>query len=125
MTIDIKAMLLRVVGQVFNEKFAVVVIISEGGSWLHGVQVSNRFGIGRTARIRASYERVNVFILSARRTERRRDARCCGRPVVEPCVLPYFVRSNRHSLVAEPSSLVTVMTEVRFPPEGWVTVTVA
>lgn len=62
MTIDIKAMLHRVVDDVFNEQFAVVDIISEADPWLHSVHVSGRFGNDRTARIRASYEWANVFI---------------------------------------------------------------
>ncbi|WP_461186782.1 hypothetical protein [Arthrobacter sp. Z4-13] len=62
MTIDIKAMLHRVVDEVFNETFAVVDVIPEADPWLHSVRVSGRFGNDRTARIRASYEWANVFI---------------------------------------------------------------
>lgn len=61
-TIDIKTMLHRVVGEVFDERFAVVDINSEANPWLHGVQVSGRFSIDRTARIRASYEWADAFI---------------------------------------------------------------
>jgi hypothetical protein len=38
-TIDIKAMLHRVVDEVFNETFAVVDVIPEADPWLHSVFV--------------------------------------------------------------------------------------
>lgn len=62
MTIDIKAMLHRVVDEVFDGTFAVADIISEADPWLHCVQVSSRVGVDRTARIRASYEWMDAFI---------------------------------------------------------------
>lgn len=55
-------MLHRIVGEAFDEKFAVVDINPEVDSWLHGIQVSGRFGVDRTARIRASCEWVDAFI---------------------------------------------------------------
>lgn len=62
MTIDIKAMLHRVVAEVFDENFAVAKVGSSDDSWLHGVQVSNRSDKGRAAIIRASYEWIDAFI---------------------------------------------------------------
>lgn len=62
MTIDIKALLHRVVDEVFNETFAVVQATPETQPGLHSVRVIGRFGNDRTARIRASYEWVTVFI---------------------------------------------------------------
>jgi hypothetical protein len=61
-TIDIKAMLQRVVGEVFDENFDVAEVSSGEDSWLHGVHVSSRFDKGRTAIIRASYEWMDAFI---------------------------------------------------------------
>ncbi|WP_326965304.1 hypothetical protein [Arthrobacter sp. PL16] len=62
MIIDMKAMLHRVVDEVFDETFAVTHIISEVDPWLHCVQVRSRSGIVRAARIRASYEWMDAFI---------------------------------------------------------------
>ncbi|MEN8582452.1 hypothetical protein B1A87_006690 [Arthrobacter sp. KBS0703] len=54
MTIDIKAMLHRVVAEVFDENFALANVSSSDDSWLHGVHVSNCSDKDRTAIIRAS-----------------------------------------------------------------------
>ena len=62
MTIDIKAMLHRVVAEVFGENFTVADVSSGDDSWLHGVHVSSRFDTDRTAIIRASYEWMDAFI---------------------------------------------------------------
>lgn len=62
MTIDIKAMLHRVVAEVFDENFTVADVSSSDDSWLHGVHVSSRYDKDRTAIIRASYEWMDAFI---------------------------------------------------------------
>lgn len=62
MTIDIKAMLDRVVAEVFDETFAVTTVNSSDDAWLHGVQVSRRADNGRAAIIRASYEWMDAFV---------------------------------------------------------------
>ncbi|KLU10232.1 hypothetical protein ABL57_07945 [Kocuria sp. SM24M-10] len=60
--IDIKAMLDRVVAEVFDETFAVRTVGSSDAAWLPGVQVSRRADNGRAAIIRASYEWMVAFI---------------------------------------------------------------
>ena len=62
MTIDIKAMLHRVVAEVFDETFAVTNASSSDDSWLRGVHVSNRSDQDRTAIIRASYGWMNAIV---------------------------------------------------------------
>src|SRR6476661_10129205 len=62
MTVDIKAMLHRVVAEVFDERFAVANVSSRDDSWLHGVHVSNRFDKHRTAIIRASYGWMDALV---------------------------------------------------------------
>ncbi|MFF2318353.1 hypothetical protein ACFVTE_19065 [Arthrobacter sp. NPDC058097] len=61
MNIDIKAMLHRVVDQVFDENFTVSEVSSKVDSWLHGVHVS-RVDKNRIAIIRASYEWIDAFV---------------------------------------------------------------
>jgi hypothetical protein len=62
MTIDIKAMLHRVVAEVFDENFAVTNASSSDDSWLHGVHVSNGSDQDRTAIIRASYGWMDAIV---------------------------------------------------------------
>ena len=62
MTIDIKAMLRRVVAEVFDENFAVANVSSSDDSWLHGVHVSNCADKDRTAIIRASYGWMDALV---------------------------------------------------------------
>jgi hypothetical protein len=62
MTIDIEAMLHRVVAEVFDENFAVAKVSSSDNSWLHGVHVSNRSNKDRTAVIRASYGWMDALV---------------------------------------------------------------
>ncbi|GER23985.1 hypothetical protein NCCP1664_24800 [Zafaria cholistanensis] len=62
MTIDIKAMLHRVVAEVFDGNFIVEDAPSSEGPQLPRVRVSARLDPGRTALIRASYEWVDAFI---------------------------------------------------------------
>lgn len=62
-TIDIKAMLYRVVGEVFDQKdFAVEDATSGDDPFLRAVRVINRQEQGRTAIIRATYEWMDAFI---------------------------------------------------------------
>ncbi|MFE4542314.1 hypothetical protein [Arthrobacter sp. NPDC056727] len=61
MNIDIKAMLCRVVDQVFDEDFTVADVSSKDEPWLHCVHVS-RADKDRTAIIRASYEWIDAFV---------------------------------------------------------------
>jgi len=60
--IDIKAMLHRVIAEVFDENFVITDVRSKEEAWLHGVRVSSRFDKDRTAIIRASYEWMDAFI---------------------------------------------------------------
>jgi hypothetical protein len=62
MTIDIKAMLHRVVAEVFDENFAVANVSSSDDARLHGVHVSNRSDNERTAVIRASYTWMDALV---------------------------------------------------------------
>ena len=62
MTIDIQAMLHRVVAEVFDENFTVENVGSSDDAWLHGVQVSKRCEKDRTAVIRASYEWMDALV---------------------------------------------------------------
>lgn len=62
MTIDIEAMLHRVVNEIFDETFVVVDVTPEADPRLHSVRVSGRLGNNRSARIRANYEWATVFI---------------------------------------------------------------
>ncbi|AUI52651.1 hypothetical protein [Arthrobacter crystallopoietes] len=62
MTIDIKAMLHRVVAEVYDENFTVTDAGSSDDSWLHGVHVSSQLNPDHTAIIRASYEWMDAFI---------------------------------------------------------------
>jgi hypothetical protein len=55
-------MLHRVVAEVFDGNFIVEDAPSSEDPWLHGVRVSGRLDRDCTARIRASYEWVDVFI---------------------------------------------------------------
>jgi hypothetical protein len=61
-TIDIKAMLHRVVDDVFDETFAIVEVVTDAEPRLHSVHVSSRSSNDRTARIEASYEWASVFV---------------------------------------------------------------
>jgi hypothetical protein len=61
-TIDIKAMLHRVVAEVFGENFTVAEVSSSEDAWLHGVHLSGSFDNDRTVNIRASYEWMDAFI---------------------------------------------------------------
>lgn len=62
MTIDIKAMLHRVVAEVFDETYAVEEVGYRDASWLHGVHVTCNSNKDRTAIIRASYEWFDAFV---------------------------------------------------------------
>lgn len=62
MTIDIRAMLHRVVAEVFDENFAVTDFGYSDDPGLHGVEVSSNLVEGRTAVIRAKYEWADAFI---------------------------------------------------------------
>ncbi|GAA3666319.1 hypothetical protein GCM10023081_01440 [Arthrobacter ginkgonis] len=62
MTIDIKAMLHRVIAEVFDGNFTVEDATSREDPQLHRVRVACRFDEGRTAIIRASYEWVDAFV---------------------------------------------------------------
>lgn len=63
MTIDIKAMLDRVVAEVFDDQdFTVEDATSSGDSFRHAVRVISRHEQERTAIIRASYEWMDAFI---------------------------------------------------------------
>jgi hypothetical protein len=62
MTIDIQAMLDRVVAEVFDETFTVAPINLSGDAWPHGVLISSRSGTGRTVIIRASYEWMDAVV---------------------------------------------------------------
>ncbi|MBG6191694.1 hypothetical protein IWX64_002661 [Arthrobacter sp. CAN_A212] len=62
MTIDIKAMLHRVVAEVFDNSYVVEDVEYSDASWLHGVHVSCSADKDRTAIIRASYEWFDAFV---------------------------------------------------------------
>lgn len=62
MTIDIKAMLDRVIVDVFEEDFVTQHITSTDPTWLHGVQVSSRIHKDRAAIIRAGLVWMDAFI---------------------------------------------------------------
>ena len=62
MTIDIKAMLHRVVAEVFDQNFTVEDATSSDDPLRHAVRVISRLVEDRTAIIRASYVWMDVFI---------------------------------------------------------------
>ncbi len=62
MSIDIRAMLDRVVAEAFDENFTATPTDSSDDSCLHGVHLSNRSGTDRTAIIRVSYEWMDALI---------------------------------------------------------------
>jgi hypothetical protein len=61
-TIDIKAMLHRVVDEVFDQNFTVEDTTSNDDAWIHAVRVICRLEPDRTAVIRATYEWMDVLI---------------------------------------------------------------
>ncbi|MFD2840666.1 hypothetical protein ACFSYH_08795 [Populibacterium corticicola] len=62
MTIDIKAMLHRIVAEVFDETFMIEQTTSSKNPWMHTVRVANPAIPERTAIICATYEWMEVFI---------------------------------------------------------------
>ncbi len=62
MTIDIKAMLHRIVAEVFDENFTVEETTSSKTPWIHAVRVSNPAIPERTTIICATYEWMEAFI---------------------------------------------------------------
>lgn len=62
MTIDIKAMLHRVVAEVFDENFTIEDATSTDDPSRHAVRVARRLDQDRTAIVRATYEWMDAFI---------------------------------------------------------------
>ncbi|MHA7274600.1 hypothetical protein ACX80Z_14350 [Arthrobacter sp. TMT4-20] len=62
MTIENKAMLDRVIAEVFNGDFTATRVSSDEAHGTHGVRVSNRYREDRTATIRAGHVWIDVFI---------------------------------------------------------------
>lgn len=62
MTIDNKAMLDRVIAEVFNGDFTATRVSSDEAHGTHGVRVSNRYREDRTAIIRAGHVWIDIFI---------------------------------------------------------------
>ncbi|MBG6185543.1 hypothetical protein IWX65_003524 [Arthrobacter sp. CAN_A214] len=62
MTTDNKAMLDRVITEVFNEDFVITRVSSDEAHGTHSVQVNNRFREDRTAIIRAGHVWMEAFI---------------------------------------------------------------
>ena len=62
MTIDIKAMLYRVITDVFDEKFVTKDVGSADPTWLHSVEVTNRTREHRAVIIRAGRAWMAAFI---------------------------------------------------------------